>query len=56
MAAGHAGQETGPADADRAETAAMYVADLLRAFAAAGVDGLLLDEGSTAAAEPATDR
>ena len=48
VAAGQAGQETAPPDADRAETAAVYVADLLRIFAGARVDGLLLDEGPTA--------
>jgi hypothetical protein len=46
-----AGQDITPPDADRAETAAMYVADFLRTFAASGVDGLLLDEGPTPAGE-----
>jgi len=50
-AAAQAGQEPAPPDADRAETAAVYVADLLRIFAGAGVDGLLLDEGPTVAAD-----
>jgi hypothetical protein len=50
-AAAQAGQEPAPPDPDRAETAAVYVADLLRIFAGAGVDGLLLDEGPTAAAD-----
>jgi hypothetical protein len=45
-AAEHAGSDPGPIDADRAETAAMYVADMLRTFGTLGVDGLLLDEGS----------
>jgi hypothetical protein len=42
-----AGKPAGPPDADQADTAAMYVADLLRIFAGAGVDGLLLNEGPT---------
>jgi hypothetical protein len=44
-AAEQAGSDPGAADAGRAETAAMYVADLLRTFGSLGVDGLLLDEG-----------
>jgi len=40
--------EAGAPDPDRAETAAMYTADFLRAFAGRGVDGLLLDEGPVA--------
>ena len=44
-AAEQAGADPGPPDSARAETAAMYCADLLRAFGGAGVDGLLLDEG-----------
>jgi hypothetical protein len=44
-----AGRPAGPPDADQADTAAMYVADLLRVFAATGIDGLLLDEGATPA-------
>jgi hypothetical protein len=44
-AAEQAGADPGPLDAERAETAAMYVADMLRTFGALGVDGLLLDEG-----------
>jgi hypothetical protein len=40
-----------PPDVDRAETAAMYVADFLRTFAGSGVDGLLLDEGPTPAGD-----
>jgi hypothetical protein len=39
-----------PPEARHVEAAAMYVADLLRIFADARVDGLVLDEGSTAAA------
>ncbi|HZE51528.1 MAG TPA: hypothetical protein VE074_18270, partial [Jatrophihabitantaceae bacterium] len=46
-----AGQPAEPADADRADTAAMYVADFLRVFGTVGVDGLLLDEGPVDAAE-----
>jgi hypothetical protein len=38
--------DSGPIDSGRAETAAMYVADMLRTFGSLGVDGLLLDEGS----------
>lgn len=45
-AAVQAGSDPGPTDADRAETAAMYVADMLRTFGRLGVNGLLLDEGS----------
>jgi hypothetical protein len=44
-----AGKAAGPPDADQADSAAMYVADLLRIFATARVGGLLLDEGSTRA-------
>ena len=50
-AAGQAGSDPGSADADQAETAAMYCADLLRTFAGAGVGGLLLDEGGVPARE-----
>ena len=39
------------ADPDRADTAAMYLADFLRIFATSPVDGLLLDEGPTPAAD-----
>ncbi len=46
-AAERAGSDPGPIDADRTETAAMYVADMLRTFGGLGVNGLLLDEGST---------
>jgi hypothetical protein len=49
MAAELAGSEPGPADPDRAETAAMYVADMLRTFGGLGVDGLVVDEGPTPA-------
>ncbi len=45
-AAEQAGSDPGPVDSGRAETAAMYVADMLRTFGSLGVDGLLLDEGS----------
>ncbi len=45
-AAGQAGSDPGPIDSGRAETAAMYVADMLRTFGSLGIDGLLLDEGS----------
>jgi hypothetical protein len=45
-AAEQAGSDPGPIDSGRAETAAMYVADMLRTFGSLGVDGLLLDEGS----------
>jgi hypothetical protein len=44
-AAEQAGSDPGPVDSGRAETAAMYVADMLRTFGSLGVDGLLLDEG-----------
>jgi hypothetical protein len=43
-----AGTETAP-DPERAETAALYIADFLRTFAGCGVDGLLLDEGALSA-------
>lgn len=46
-----AGQPVDVPDSDRADTAGMYMADLLRVFAAGPVDGLLLDEGSTPAAD-----
>ncbi len=45
VTAEQAGQEPVPPDPDRADTAAMYIADFLRIFAGEGVDGLLLDEG-----------
>jgi hypothetical protein len=51
MAARQAGPEPGPPDASQAETAAIYIADFLRVFADAGVDGLLLDEGQVTAGE-----
>lgn len=38
---------TGPVETEQAEAGAMYVADLLRTFAATAIAGLLLDEGST---------
>jgi hypothetical protein len=44
-AAERAQSDPGPIDAGRTETAAMYVADMLRTFGGLGVDGLLLDEG-----------
>ena len=44
-AAEQAGADPGPTDADRAGTAAMYVADMLRTFGGLGVDGLLLSDG-----------
>jgi hypothetical protein len=50
-AADQAGKPGGPPDSDQADTAAMYVADLLRIFATARVDGLLLDEGPTPASD-----
>jgi len=43
--------DSGQARADRTETAAMYVADVLRIFAGLGVDGLLLEEGGAPAAD-----
>jgi hypothetical protein len=46
-----AGQPAEPPDADRADTAAMYLADFLRIFATSPVDGLLLHEGHTPAAD-----
>jgi hypothetical protein len=51
ISAEQAGQPAGPPDADRADTAAMYIADFLRVFGTAGIDGLLLDEGPTAPAD-----
>jgi hypothetical protein len=51
VSCGLAGQPTGTLDADRADTAAMYMADLLRIFATGPVDGLLLDEGPTRTAD-----
>ena len=45
ITAEQAGQEPVPPDPDRADTAAMYIADFLRIFAGEGADGLLLDEG-----------
>jgi hypothetical protein len=45
-AAEQAGSDPGPIEVGRAETAAMYVADMLRTFGSLDVDGLLLDEGS----------
>ena len=51
ISAEQAGQPADPPDADTADTAAMYVADYLRVFGTAGVDGLLLDEGPTQAAD-----
>ena len=45
LTAEHAGQEAVPPDPDHADTAAMYIAGLLRILAVAGVDGLILDEG-----------
>ena len=45
-AAAQAGSDPGPPDPGLAETAAMYVADMLRTFGSLGADGLLLDEGS----------
>jgi hypothetical protein len=48
IASDQAGAPTAtPTDTAHVETAAMYVADLLRIFAEKRVDGLLLDEGST---------
>lgn len=51
ISAEQAGQPADPPDADRADTAAMYIADFLRVFGTAGVDGLLLDEGPADAVE-----
>jgi hypothetical protein len=51
ISAEQAGQPAVPPDADRADTAAMYIADFLRIFATLRVDGLLLDEGATATAD-----
>lgn len=50
-AAGQAGTDPGTPGTAQAETAAMYCADLLRAFGGTGVDGLMLDEGAAAAGE-----
>jgi hypothetical protein len=51
LAAGQAGTPPGaPPEPRHVEAAAMYVADLLRIFAGARVDGLVLDEGSAAQA------
>ena len=46
-----AGQPAAPPDPDSADTAAMYIADFLRIFATAPVDGLVLDEGPTSATD-----
>ena len=46
-----AGKPAAPPDPDSADTAAMYLADFLRIFATAPVDGLLLDEGPTSASD-----
>jgi hypothetical protein len=51
ISAEQAEQPAEPPDADRADTAAMYIADFLRVFGTAGVDGLLLDEGPADAGE-----
>lgn len=51
VTAEQAGQDAAPPDRDRADTAAMYIADYLRTFAGQGVDGLLLDEGPAAAGD-----
>jgi hypothetical protein len=45
-AAEQALSDPGPLSANQAETAAMYVADVLRTFGGLGVQGLLLDEGT----------
>jgi hypothetical protein len=46
----------GPPEPRHVEAAAMYVADLLRVFATARVDGLLLDEGATSDTDVAAYR
>jgi hypothetical protein len=51
VSAEQAGQHAAPPDPDRADTAAMFIADFLRIFATAPVDGLLLTESATAAAD-----
>jgi hypothetical protein len=49
LAARQAGTQPGaPPEARHVDAAAMYVADLLRIFAGARVDGIVLDEGSAA--------
>ena len=50
ISAAQAGHEAEPPDADRADTAAMYIADFLRTFATTPVAGVLLHEGATEAA------
>jgi hypothetical protein len=45
-AAEQALSDPGPLSANQAETAAMYIADVLRTFGGLGVHGLLLDEGT----------
>ena len=50
-AAKQAGVDTARADAGQAETAAIYIADFLRLFGDARVDGVLLDEGGVPAGE-----
>jgi hypothetical protein len=51
VTADQASQDAAPPDRDRADTAAMYIADYLRTFAGEGVDGLLLDEGLAVAGD-----
>jgi hypothetical protein len=51
ISAEQAGKPIAPPDPDSADTAAMYLADFLRIFATAPVDGLLLDEGPTSASD-----
>lgn len=49
LAAGLAGTEAGEVDAEDADSAAMYMADFLRAFGDSGLDALLLETDSAAA-------
>jgi hypothetical protein len=51
ISAEQAGKPIAPPDPDSADTAAMYLADFLRIFATAPVDGLLIDEGPTSASD-----
>jgi hypothetical protein len=50
-AAAHVQPDAGPPDAGWTETAAMYVADMLRTFASLGVDGVVVDEGPVSGPE-----
>ena len=51
ISAEQARKPAAPPNPDSADTAAMYIADFLRIFATAPVDGLVLDEGPTSATD-----